>query len=166
MTPDVAKMLIGDGYTINMERGAGEKASFSDDAYTKVGANILGRAEVISKSAIVFAINAPEQDFGSLTGKILISWVGRLTPAGSALVTKATEANITLLDVTHAPRISIAQKLDVLSSQAKVAGHRAVMEAAHCFGRFHSGEMTAAGKYPPSRTFVLGCGVAGLAAIG
>jgi len=71
-----------------------------------------------------------------------------------------------LLDVTHAPRISIAQKLDVLSSQAKVAGHRAVMEAAHNFGRFHSGEMTASGKFPPSQTFVLGVGVAGLAAIG
>merc|ERR1719265_2000927 len=89
-----------------------------------------------------------------------------MTPAGSAVVDKAKEAKITLLDVTHAPRISIAQKLDVLSSQAKVAGHRAVMEAAHNFGRFHSGEMTASGKFPPSQTFVLGVGVAGLAAIG
>merc|ERR1719265_2645171 len=89
-----------------------------------------------------------------------------MTPAGSAVVDKAQAAKITLLDVTHAPRISIAQKLDVLSSQAKVAGHRAVMEAAHNFGRFHSGEMTASGKFPPSQTFVLGVGVAGLAAIG
>jgi NAD(P) transhydrogenase len=166
MTPDVAKMLIGDGYTIYMEKGAGAAASFSDDAYDRVGCKMAERGQVIASSAVVFAINPPEADFGSLSGKILISWVGRLTPAGQAVVTKATEAKITLCDVTHAPRISIAQKLDVLSSQAKVAGHRAVMEAAHSFGRFHSGEMTASGKFPPSQTFVLGVGVAGLAAIG
>merc|ERR1712039_83685 len=73
---------------------------------------------------------------------------------------------INLLDVVSVPRITIAQKLDTLSSQAKCAGHRAVVEATHAFGRFHTAEMTAAGKYPPSQTFVLGCGVAGLAAIG
>lgn len=166
MTPDVAKMLISDGYAINMESGAGQAASFSDEAYLKVGCKIVPRAQVMSTSSVVFAINPPEAEFRSLNGKILISWVGRLTPNGQALVTKATEAGVTLLDVTHAPRISIAQKLDVLSSQAKVAGHRAVMEAAHSFGRFHSGEMTASGKFPPSQTFVLGVGVAGLAAIG
>jgi NAD(P) transhydrogenase len=166
MTPDVAKMLIGDGYVINMEPGAGVAASFSDAAYEKVGCKMLPRAQLKSASTVVFAINPPEEEFASLSGKILISWVGRLTPAGSAVVTKATEAGVTLCDVTHAPRISIAQKLDVLSSQAKVAGHRAVMEAAHNFGRFHSGEMTASGKFPPSQTFVLGVGVAGLAAIG
>jgi len=166
MTPDVAKMLVGDGYVINIEKGAGVPASFADSTYEKVGCNVVPRQNVMSQSGIVFAINPPEKDFGSLSGKILISWVGRLTPTGSAIVTKATAANITLLDVTHAPRISIAQKLDVLSSQAKVAGHRAVMEAAHNFGRFHSGEMTASGKFPPSQTFVLGVGVAGLAAIG
>lgn len=166
VTPDVAKMLIGDGYVVNIEPGAGAAASFSDGAYEMVGCKVVPRQELMRKSDIMFAINPPEQEFGQLGGKILISWVGRLTPAGSAIVTKATEAKITLLDVTHAPRISIAQKLDVLSSQAKVAGHRAVMEAAHNFGRFHSGEMTASGKFPPSQTFVLGVGVAGLAAIG
>jgi len=166
MTPDVAKMLIGDGYVVNVEPGAGVLASFSDASYSAVGCNMVPRQQLMSKSAVVFAINAPEEEFGSLSGKIVISWVGRMTPAGGEVVKKATAANVTLLDVTHAPRISIAQKLDVLSSQAKVAGHRAVMEAAHNFGRFHSGEMTASGKFPPSETFVLGAGVAGLAAIG
>jgi len=166
MTPDVAKMLIGDGYKIIMEPGAGVGASFSDKAYQDVGCTMVPRAQVMSTSTVVFAINPPEAEFSSLSNKILISWVGRLTPNGQTVVTKATEAGVTLLDVTHAPRISIAQKLDVLSSQAKVAGHRAVMEAAHNFGRFHSGEMTASGKFPPSQTFVLGVGVAGLAAIG
>jgi len=159
-------MLIGDGYVVNVEPGAGAAASFSDGAYEMVGCKLVPRDELIRRSHMMFAINPPLQDFGQLSGKILISWVGRLTPTGAEIVTKATAANITLLDVTHAPRISIAQKLDVLSSQAKVAGHRAVMEAAHNFGRFHSGEMTASGKFPPSQTFVLGVGVAGLAAIG
>merc|ERR1719499_40999 len=101
-----------------------------------------------------------------MKGKTLISWVGRLQDQGKAIVDAAARAGVTLIDVTAVPRISIAQKLDVLSSQAKVAGHRAVVEATHAFGRFHTAEMTAAGKYPPSQTFVLGCGVAGLAAIG
>merc|ERR1719499_1839311 len=101
-----------------------------------------------------------------MKGKTLISWVGRLQDQGKAIVDAAARAGVTLIDVTAVPRITIAQKLDVLSSQAKVAGHRAVVEATHAFGRFHTAEMTAAGKYPPSQTFVLGCGVAGLAAIG
>merc|ERR1719218_49066 len=82
------------------------------------------------------------------------------------MIDKASAAGVTLLDVTAIPRITIAQKLDVLSSQAKVAGIRAVIEASHKFKRFQAAEITAAGKYPPSQTFVLGCGVAGLAAMG
>jgi len=166
MTPDVAKNLVKDGYHIFIEKNAGVRASFSDAAYEKVGCNMESRGNVLSKCHVIFAINPPEAEFPKLAGKVLISWVGRLTPAGQQVVQKAAAANVTLIDVTAAPRISIAQKLDVLSSQAKVAGHRAVMEAAHSFGRFHSGEMTSAGKFPPSQTFVLGVGVAGLAAIG
>merc|ERR1719499_1988062 len=101
-----------------------------------------------------------------MKGKTLISWVGRLLDAGKEVIKQANANNVTLIDVTAVPRITIAQKLDVLSSQAKVAGHRAVVEATHAFGRFHTAEMTAAGKFPPSQTFILGCGVAGLAAIG
>merc|ERR1719454_2317208 len=82
------------------------------------------------------------------------------------MIDKANTAKVTLVDVTAVPRITIAQALDVLSSQAKVAGSRAVTEAAYNFTRFQAAEMTAAGKYPPAQTFVLGCGVAGLQAIG
>eukprot|EP00932_Pfiesteria_piscicida_P009061 SRR837773.19704.p1 GENE.SRR837773.19704~~SRR837773.19704.p1 ORF type:complete len:356 (-),score=161.79 SRR837773.19704:625-1692(-) len=99
-------------------------------------------------------------------GKTVVGWVGRLLPSGKEIVDYATKANVTLLDTTAAPRITIAQKLDVLSSQAKLAGHRAVLEAANVFQRFMAPEMTAAGKYPPAHTMILGCGVAGLAAMG
>lgn len=101
-----------------------------------------------------------------MQGNFLISWVARLQEQGKDIVNKATISRIQLIDVTAVPRITITQKLDVLSSQAKVSGHRAFIGAAHAFGRFHTAEMTAAGKYSPSQTFVLGVGVAGLAAIG
>ncbi|CAK9010660.1 NAD(P) transhydrogenase subunit alpha (Nicotinamide nucleotide transhydrogenase subunit alpha) (Pyridine nucleotide transhydrogenase subunit alpha) [Durusdinium trenchii] len=101
---------------------------------------------------VLFSIEPPEADFPACKGK--------------AVCEKAKAAGVMLVDVTAVPRITIAQKLDVLSSQAKCAGHRAVIEASYAFGRFHTAEMTAAGKYPPSQTFILGCGVAGLAAIG
>eukprot|EP00419_Tripos_fusus_P064064 CAMPEP_0172929846 /NCGR_PEP_ID=MMETSP1075-20121228/218691_1 /TAXON_ID=2916 /ORGANISM="Ceratium fusus, Strain PA161109" /LENGTH=634 /DNA_ID=CAMNT_0013791151 /DNA_START=24 /DNA_END=1925 /DNA_ORIENTATION=- len=256
LTPKVAEQIMKDGYKIVVETGAGAWAGFSDDAYSEVGCEVLSRSEVIRKGQVLFSIDPPVRDFRSLGGKILISWIGRLQDKGKDLVAKATAANITLIDVTAVPRITIAQKLDVLSSQAKVAGHRAVVaevlsrsevirkgqvlfsidppvrdfrslggkiliswigrlqdkgkdlvaqataanitlidvtavpritiaqkldvlssqakvaghravvEATHAFGRFHTGEMTAAGKYPPSQSFVLGCGVAGLAAIG
>lgn len=101
-----------------------------------------------------------------MQGKMLVSWVGRMLPTGKQKVAEAAKAGMMLMDTTAAPRITIAQKLDVLSSQAKVAGHRAVIEAANRFEKFHSPEITASGKYPPSNTFVIGVGVAGLAAMG
>jgi len=166
ITPDAAALMIKDGYAVNVETGSGIQASFSDSMYTEVGCKLMSRSEVMQKSAVLFSINAPTQDFPSLSSKILVSWVGRNLPEGRKVVDEATAKDVTLIDVTAVPRITIAQKLDTLSSQAKVAGHRAVLEAAHYFGRFHQSEMTAAGKFPPSHTFILGCGVAGLAAIG
>ncbi|CAE8633891.1 unnamed protein product [Polarella glacialis] len=166
MVPDVAANLVKDGYSINIEKGAGVYAGFSDEAYVKAGCRVTDRTDVIRKSQVLFALDAPVRSFPEMKGKVLISWVGRLQDKGKELVAQANENQITLIDVTAVPRITIAQKLDVLSSQAKVAGHRAIIEATHAFGRFHTGEMTAAGKYPPSQTFVLGIGVAGLAAIG
>mmetsp|Transcript_132811 Transcript_132811/g.234983 ORF Transcript_132811/g.234983 Transcript_132811/m.234983 type:complete len:1062 (-) Transcript_132811:207-3392(-) len=166
MVPDVAAQLVKDGYKVNVEKGAGVKSSFTDMAYSSVGCKILSHDEVLKQSTVFFRIDAPVDDFNALGGKVVISWVGRLLDAGKKVIEQAVMANVTLLDVTAVPRITIAQKLDVLSSQAKCAGHRAVLEAAHAFGRFHTSEMTAAGKFPPSHTFILGCGVAGLAAIG
>jgi len=166
MVPDVAAQLIKDGYQVNIEKGAGIGSSFNDKAYSNIGCKILSHDEVLKQSSVFFRIDAPVDDFNAMGGKVAISWVGRLQDSGKKIIEQACMANVTLLDVTAVPRITIAQKLDVLSSQAKCAGHRAVLEAAHAFGRFHTSEMTAAGKFPPSHTFILGCGVAGLAAIG
>mmetsp|Transcript_16510 Transcript_16510/g.43635 ORF Transcript_16510/g.43635 Transcript_16510/m.43635 type:complete len:1035 (+) Transcript_16510:65-3169(+) len=160
------KQLIKDGYAVTVETGAGVSADFSDAAYAEVGCTIGSRDQVMAKSNVLFCITPPANDFGRLKDKCLISWVGRLTDDGKALVAKAAAAGVMLIDVTAVPRITIAQQMDTLSSQAKVAGHRAVIEAAHNFGRFTGAEMTAAGKYPPASCFVLGCGVAGLEAMG
>eukprot|EP00397_Hematodinium_sp_SG-2012_P004702 GEMP01004715.1.p1 GENE.GEMP01004715.1~~GEMP01004715.1.p1 ORF type:complete len:1021 (+),score=264.21 GEMP01004715.1:65-3127(+) len=165
LVPAVAQKFIKNGYEINVEEGAGLKSGFSDQAYKGVGCKVLPRDAAIQDAKLVFSINPPDS-FEEFRDKMVVSWVGRLLPEGKKIVEAANAAGVTLVDTTAAPRITIAQKLDVLSSQAKLAGHRAVIEAAYNFQRFHSAEITAAGKYPPSNTFVLGCGVAGLAAIG
>lgn len=166
LTPNIVAGLVKDGYKVVVEKGCGIPATFGDSAYEQAGAAVASRADVMRSAQVIFTVQPPEAEFGQMRGKVVVGWVGRLLPTGKALVTKATSAGVTLIDVTAVPRITIAQKLDVLSSQAKVAGIRSVLEAAHSFGRFQSSEITAAGKYPPSKTFVLGCGVAGLAAIG
>lgn len=158
--------LIKAGYSVFVESGAGDKCGFFDAVYKENGGQILSRGDVIARSNILFSINAPRKDFPNMKGKGCVSWVGRLLPAGKELVEEANKHEVMLVDMTAVPRITIAQALDVLSSQAKVAGVRAWVEATHHYGRFHTAEMSAAGKYPPSQTFVLGCGVAGLAAIG
>jgi len=166
LVPVVCAAFIKEGYQVLVEKDAGRFAGVADSAYTAAGCQVMSRAEVMKRAQVCFAIEPPVRDFPSLADTIVISWVGRLQDNGKKIITKAKESRVCLVDVTAVPRITIAQKCDVLSSQAKVAGHRAVLEAAHAFGRFHSSEMTAAGKYPPSQTFILGCGVAGLAAIG
>mmetsp|Transcript_58128 Transcript_58128/g.94475 ORF Transcript_58128/g.94475 Transcript_58128/m.94475 type:complete len:1031 (-) Transcript_58128:2-3094(-) len=166
MVPEVAASLIKDGYAVFVERGAGVFAGYSDEAYEAKGCKVTSRGDTIDKSEVLFALEPPVADFQTMNCKVLISWVGRLQDKGKEIIMKANQYRITVVDVTAVPRITIAQKLDVLSSQAKVAGHRAVLEAAYSYQRFHTAEMTAAGKYPPAQTFVLGCGVAGLSAIG
>jgi len=166
LSPDVVKGMVKDGYKVIVEGGAGTRAFFTDAAFQTAGATIANRATVISSCQLFFTINPPVEDFPKFNGKIVVGWVGRLTPDGKAVVEQANAAGVTLVDVTAVPRITIAQKLDVLSSQGKVAGIRAVIEASHAFKRFQAAEITAAGKYPPAQTFVLGCGVAGLAAMG
>lgn len=166
LNADSCKQLIKDGYKINVETGAGVNAQVSDEAFKAVGCTVASRDQVMKESQMLFCITPPVKDFAQLRGKWLVSWVARLTDDGKKIVADANSAGVTLIDVTAMPRITIAQQMDCLSSQAKVAGHRAVMEAAHRFSRFHGAEMTAAGKYPPANTFVLGCGVAGLECIG
>jgi NAD/NADP transhydrogenase alpha subunit len=166
LSPDSVKAMVSDGYKVFVENGCGLRSYFTDEAYKNAGATLTSRAQVISSCNICFTIIPPAQEFQSFRGKVVVGWVGRMLPDGKTMVEKAVACGVTLVDVTAVPRITVAQKLDVLSSQAKVAGIRAVLEAAHSFKRFQAAEITAAGKYPPSQTFVLGCGVAGLAAMG
>merc|ERR1719356_2050559 len=127
----------------------------------------MPRNQVIQESKVLLGVNPPAEELqDGYAGKMLVAWVGRRLPEGESYVKAAQEAGVTLLDTTAVPRITIAQKMDVLSSQAKCAGHRAVLEGAYAFERFYQGEITAAGKYPPCHTMVLGIGVAGLAAMG
>ncbi|MEJ1181047.1 MULTISPECIES: Re/Si-specific NAD(P)(+) transhydrogenase subunit alpha [unclassified Pseudarthrobacter] len=164
-TPVTVKQLLGLGYEVVVEKGAGESASFRDDAYVEAGALIVGADEAWG-SAVVLRVNPPtEEDIDRLTeGSTLI---GMLSPGLRPELVEALAARpITALALDAVPRISRAQSLDVLSSMANIAGYRAVIEAAHEFGRFFTGQVTAAGKVSPAKVLVAGAGVAGLAAIG
>eukprot|EP00421_Protoceratium_reticulatum_P054795 CAMPEP_0168506160 /NCGR_PEP_ID=MMETSP0228-20121227/77232_1 /TAXON_ID=133427 /ORGANISM="Protoceratium reticulatum, Strain CCCM 535 (=CCMP 1889)" /LENGTH=653 /DNA_ID=CAMNT_0008523247 /DNA_START=1 /DNA_END=1958 /DNA_ORIENTATION=+ len=167
MVPAVAQKLIKDGYAVQVEQGAGARAGFADQHYKDAGCSVASRAEVMGSGEMLFAVNPPPMaDLDKLRGKTFVTWVGRRLPDSQELLKGAAASGVQLMDLTAVPRITIAQKLDVLSSQAKCAGHRAVLEAAHAYGRFFAPEVTAAGKYPPTNTMILGVGVAGLAAIG
>ncbi|MDF9717911.1 Re/Si-specific NAD(P)(+) transhydrogenase subunit alpha [Nocardioides sp. ChNu-99] len=164
-TPATVKQLVGLGYDVVVEAGAGAAASFTDEAYAEAGARVVG-AEEAWRSAVVLKINAPtDAEIDRLAeGATLVSL---LSPAlRPELVEKLATRPITALAMDAVPRISRAQSMDVLSSMANIAGYRAVIEAAHEFGRFFTGQVTAAGKVPPAKVLVAGAGVAGLAAIG
>ena len=166
-TPDVVTQLTKLGFDVAVESGAGEKSSFSDDAYREAGCEVLDSADdVWSKSDIILKVRAPEGDEASKlrSGQTLISF---LWPAQNPeLLKQLTESGATVMAMDSVPRISRAQKVDALSSMANIAGYRAVVEAAQHFGRFFTGQITAAGKVPPAKVLVIGAGVAGLAAIG
>jgi len=164
-TPATVGKLIDLGYEVVVESGAGEKASFLDDGYAEAGATIVGTDEAWS-CEIVTKITAPtSEEIARLSdGALLISMLAPgLNPD---LVEELSSRPVTVLAMDAVPRISRAQSLDVLSSMANIAGYRAVVEAAHRFGRFFTGQVTAAGKVPPATVLVAGAGVAGLAAIG
>ncbi|MBC6445789.1 Re/Si-specific NAD(P)(+) transhydrogenase subunit alpha [Actinokineospora xionganensis] len=161
-TPVTVAQLRKLGYEVVVEPGAGAASSFPDDAYVEQGA-VIGTALAAD---IVFGVNAPStEQLDALTpGATLISL---LSPGlNPVLVEDLAKRPITALSMDAVPRISRAQSLDVLSSMANIAGYRAVVEAAHVFGRFFTGQVTAAGKVPPAKVLVAGAGVAGLAAIG
>ncbi|MGR0218804.1 Re/Si-specific NAD(P)(+) transhydrogenase subunit alpha [Agromyces sp. ZXT2-6] len=164
-TPATVKQLIGLGYEVVVEAGAGERSSFPDDAYVAAGASIVPGSDAIT-SSIVLKVNAPTDAEIALLrpGTTLVSL---LSPALRPDLLEALSARgVTALALDAVPRISRAQSMDVLSSMANIAGYRAVVEAAHEFGRFFTGQVTAAGKVPPAKVLVAGAGVAGLAAIG
>ncbi|BBX85636.1 Re/Si-specific NAD(P)(+) transhydrogenase subunit alpha [Mycolicibacterium aubagnense] len=164
-TPATVGQLIKLGYSVVVESGAGAASSFADAAYVEAGASVGSSAEALSAD-IVLKVNAPDDgEIAALKdGATLVSLISpALKPE---LLEKLATRPITVLAMDAVPRISRAQSLDVLSSMANIAGYRAVVEAAHAFGRFFTGQVTAAGKVPPAKVLVVGAGVAGLAAIG
>ena len=161
-TPVTVAQLLKLEYDVVVEPGAGAASSFDDQAYAEAGATI---GDPLAAD-IVFGVNPPsrEQLDGLHAGTTLVSL---LSPAlDPDLVADLGSRPITALAMDAVPRISRAQSLDVLSSMANIAGYRAVVEAAHQFGRFFTGQVTAAGKVPPAKVLVVGAGVAGLAAVG
>src|SRR5581483_12060649 len=149
-TPKTVEQLRGLGYEVAVESGAGSASDFADDAYAAAGANVAGPDEVWSAD-VVLKVNAPsEAELARLGDGATL--VGMLAPAlNPDLVERLAARPITALAMDAVPRISRAQSLDVLSSMANIAGYRAVIEAAHAFGRFFTGQVTAAGKVPPAK---------------
>ncbi|HAQ59246.1 MAG TPA: Re/Si-specific NAD(P)(+) transhydrogenase subunit alpha [Microbacterium sp.] len=165
-TPATVTQLLKLGYGVVVEAGAGALSSFPDDAYVEAGATIASSAEALAAADVMLSVNAPaKEQLDALKPGATV--IGTLSPALSPeLVEDLTGRPITALALDAMPRISRAQSMDVLSSMANIAGYRAVIEAAHEFGRFFTGQVTAAGKVPPAMVLVAGAGVAGLAAVG
>ncbi len=164
-TPDTVAKLVKLGYDVSVEAGAGAQARYPDSQYEAAGAVLGGETEVWGAD-IVLSLDDPTPDHLALMrpGATLIA---RLAPARNPdMLEKMRDAGITALALDTVPRISRAQAMDVLSSQSNLAGYRAVVEAAFAFGRPFTGQITAAGKVPPADVYVIGAGVAGLAAIG
>ena len=164
-TPDTVGKLLKLGFDVAVQTKAGALSSFDDAAYEQAGAKVVSEKEVW-KADIIFKINKPTDAEVELLheGQTLVSFI---QPAQNPeLVKKLQEKKVTVLAMDKVPRISRAQSLDALSSTANISGYRAVIEAAHAFGRFFTGQVTAAGKVPPAKVLVIGAGVAGLAAIG
>jgi H+-translocating NAD(P) transhydrogenase subunit alpha len=166
--PEVVEKLIKLGFSVRVESGAGAAANFDDAAYVAAGASIAANAAELHSSAdIVFRVRPPTPaEVGQLReGATLI---GFIWPAQNPeLMQQLAARKATVLAIDSLPRqLSRAQKMDALTSMAGVSGYRAVIEAAHAFGRPFNGQVTAAGKIPPAKVFIAGAGVAGLAAIG
>ena len=172
-TPDVTKQLIKLGYEVAIEAGAGSAAHFSDASYVEAGATVVKNAkEIWSESDIILKVRGPELNPDLNTEEVDLLkenqiFIAFLWPAQNPeLLKKLADKKVTAMAMDMVPRISRAQKMDALSSMANIAGYRAVVEAAQNFGRFFTGQITAAGKVPPAKVMVIGAGVAGLAAIG
>nr|WP_047577127.1 Re/Si-specific NAD(P)(+) transhydrogenase subunit alpha [Methylobacterium sp. ZNC0032] len=167
MTPDSALQLQELGYDCLIEAGAGLAAGFTDDAYRAAGVTVVETAAALWDEADVIAkVRPPETAEAEhlRSGKTLISFFYPAQNKELLELCKDKGADVIAMDMV--PRISRAQKMDALSSMANIAGYRAVIEAGSNFGRFFTGQITAAGKVPPAKVLVVGAGVAGLAAIG
>lgn len=172
-TPETSSWLQKLGFEVVLESRAGEHAHFSDNLYREEGVEIIEDVKALwETSDIILKVRAPEQH-SSLgiheaellkEGGLLISFIWPAQHPELMQMLAARKATVIAMD--SVPRISRAQKLDALSSMANIAGYRAVVEAANHFGRFFTGQITAAGKIPPAKVMVIGAGVAGLAALG
>ncbi len=166
MTPESAGYLQKLGYACAIEAGAGATAGFADAAYEAAGVEVLNAADLWKTSDIIAKVRQPDEAELKLLRKDL-TLISFFNPAGNETgmeAAKVAGANVIAMEMV--PRISRAQKMDALSSMANIAGYRAVIEAGNNFGRFFTGQVTAAGKVPPAKVLVVGAGVAGLAAIG
>ncbi|MGG5261151.1 Re/Si-specific NAD(P)(+) transhydrogenase subunit alpha [Phycicoccus avicenniae] len=163
-TPKTVEQLLALGYTVFVEAGAGVASSFADQAYREAGADVIDDA--VWNADVVLKVTAPtDAEVARLRGGQVLACL--MAPALSPdLVQALADRGVTAMAMDAVPRISRAQSLDVLSSMANIGGYRAVVEAAHEFGSFFTGQVTAAGKVPPAKVLVVGAGVAGLAAIG
>ena len=162
--PTVAKM-IALGYDVVVETGAGAASSFPDGAYADAGATVASRDDAWAADVVLMVTAPTDAEIALLHPGTTL--VGILSPAlRPELLSALAARGVTALAMDAVPRISRAQSMDVLSSMANIAGYRAVVEAANEFGRFFTGQVTAAGKVPPAKVLVAGAGVAGLAAIG
>ena len=167
LTPDSAVQLQKLGYDCLVEKNSGLAAGFSDEQYKSVGVEIVDTAKQLTEACdvIVKVLPPSESELQELaSSKTLISLFYPGSNEALLLLAKSTESNVIAMDMV--PRISRAQKMDALSSMANIAGYRSVIEAGNNFGRFFTGQITAAGKVPPAKVLVVGAGVAGLAAIG
>jgi H+-translocating NAD(P) transhydrogenase subunit alpha len=172
-TPETVKRLLKLGFEVSIGSGAGAGSSLSDAAYEAAGARVVRSVSTLWQEAdLVLKVRPPEQDttLGKHEvdllepGATLVSFVWPATNA--ELLERLAARKVTVLAMDQVPRVTRAQKMDALSSMANIAGYRAIIEAASFFGRFFTGQMTAAGKVPPAKVLVIGAGVAGLAAIG
>ena len=167
MTPASAARLQKLGHSCLIQSGAGKAAGFNDDSYREAGVTVVADAATLWKAAdVITKVRPPETSEIAMLdqSKTLISF---FYPAqNEALLADTNSTKATLLAMDMVPRISRAQKMDALSSMANIAGYRAVIEAGNNFGRFFTGQITAAGKVPPAKVLVIGAGVAGLSAIG
>ncbi|MBN9739250.1 Re/Si-specific NAD(P)(+) transhydrogenase subunit alpha [Pseudonocardia sp. P1] len=163
LTPTGVSRIIALGYAVSVQSGAGSRAGFDDDAYSEAGAEVS--AGPVWDADVVVMINAP-QSFEIARLRAGSTLIAMLAPAlEPQRLAALAERGVTALAMDAVPRISRAQSMDVLSSMANIAGYRAVIEAAHVFGRFFTGQVTAAGKVAPAKVLIAGAGVAGLAAI-
>ena len=167
LTPESAELLAKLGHKCLIEKGAGAGSGFADVEYKAVGVKVLASSsDVIKSSEALIKVNQPTsaEIKKFKVGQILITFIW---PAQNPqLLKELNKKKVTALSMDMIPRISRAQKMDALSSMANIAGYRAVIESANNFGRFFTGQITAAGKVPPAKVLVIGAGVAGLAAIG